>query len=81
MKSVTLLLIALLTNSVFAMSSEKKLVTGTLPDEYKNVHREGTIQEDKRMIAGTFESKKKEKKTYLDGLRNKLQGSPGFYGF
>lgn len=54
----------------------------SLPEHLINLHRLVKF-EDQRMIAGDFEKvqKNKEKKTYLDGLRSKLEGCKGLSRF
>jgi hypothetical protein len=60
--------------------SAAPIVSGTFPLEYKNIHRQ-TLLKDQLMIAGKFNSGKKEEVSYRDSLREKLQTRPGFYGF
>ena len=56
--------------------------TNSLPAHFINLHRAVRF-EDKRMIAGDFEKirENKKKKTYLDGLRTKLEGCKGLSRF
>lgn len=72
--------IALLTLSLICLSSQVLAESSTV--EVKKTTIEVKIEE-KRMIAGEFEinSRKAAKKTYLDGLRSKLQGSNGLSRF
>jgi hypothetical protein len=53
-----------------------------IPEEYLKLHRL-SLFEEKRMIAGYFENSRRKisKKTYLESLRSKLQGTRGVYRF
>lgn len=92
MKISLLILTILLTSNLFAAETmnlsfadsvklEQTIVKKDLPVNFIKLYR--AVNEEKRMIAGDFErsTKKTEKKTYLDGLRSKLQGSKGLIRF
>lgn len=88
------ILLALVFLSTSAMAQTKALTyedfikvnqtvfNNSLPEHLINLHRV-VNSEDKRMIAGDFEKNResRKKKTYLDGLRSKLEGSKGLSRF
>ena len=91
MKVSLLIISMLLTSNLFAASMslsyadsveiDQTIVKKDLPARLIKLYR--AVNFEKRMIAGEFERsvKKTEKKSYLDGLRSKLQGNSGLSRF
>jgi hypothetical protein len=80
MKIATLFLLTFVTTQALCKGSQL-ILSGTFPLEYKNIHRKATLLQEERMIAESFEFKKKQKLTFLENLRGKLNAGPGFDRF
>lgn len=61
---------------------KRTIMQNTLPENLIKLQR-ALKHDDKRMIAGDFESKNKKsvKDSYVDSLRSKLEGCKGFNRF
>ncbi len=82
MKTVTFLLMVIVSTNSFSLAPQTH-ANGFYPDGVIDIHRERILLQDVRMIAGNYDSKKKQnrKMSFSESLRRKLKNSPGVYSF